>query len=143
MAKRKSTDFIAIHCSASQPKADIGAAEIDKMHRAKGWLKIGYHFVIRRNGQLEEGRQRDEPGAHVQGYNHNSVGICMIGGIDAAGKPENNFTEAQWATLAQLVKTLQSLYPKAVVQGHRDFPNVHKACPSFDVKEWVMTTLAN
>ena len=78
-----------------------------------------------------------EPGAHVADYNHNSVGICMVGGVDKDQKAVNNFTPAQFSSLAALVQTLHDKYPKAVIQGHRDFPKVAKACPCFDVKPWV------
>jgi N-acetylmuramoyl-L-alanine amidase len=134
---RTRTDFIAVHCSATGPQADIGKAEIDRWHRAQGWNGIGYNFVIRRDGTLETGRPMEAVGAHVQGFNETSVGICLVGGVAADGKtPEDNFTAAQKDTLASLVRTLKGVYPKATVQGHRDFPKVAKACPSFDVKKW-------
>jgi N-acetylmuramoyl-L-alanine amidase len=134
--KRSETDFIAVHCSATPPTMDIGAAEIRRWHKAKGWMDIGYHFVIRRDGALEIGRDEAVHGAHVEGFNHNSVGICLIGGTDSAEKPEANFTAHQMAALFHLVARLQVKYPTAVLQGHRDFPNVKKDCPSFDVKQW-------
>jgi N-acetylmuramoyl-L-alanine amidase len=137
---RSKTDFIAVHCSATPAKQDIGAAEIDRWHREKGWLSIGYHFVIRRDGRIEMGRPVDRVGAHVEGYNWCSVGICMVGGVAADGKtPENNFTLTQFNQLAFLLRELQKKYPEAVIQGHRDFPNVAKACPSFPVAEWLKT----
>lgn len=133
--------FIAVHCSATPAAMNIGRAEIDKWHRLKGWLAIGYHFVIRRDGTLEAGRGLDVRGAHVEGFNHNSVGVCLIGGVDGtpAAKPEANFTPAQMKTLGTLLKDLKVRFPHAVVQGHRDFPNVAKACPSFNVKSWLAT----
>ena len=131
--------YIAIHCSATHPGMDIGVTELDRMHRNRGFLKIGYHFVVRRNGQIEIGRPITERGAHVEDFNHCSIGICMVGGVDASKrmKPENNFTKAQFDSLGVLVSQLQLQFPKATVQGHRDFPNVAKACPSFDVKDWL------
>lgn len=134
--KAEDVKYIAVHCSASQATSDIGAEEIDRMHRNRGFLKIGYHFVIRRDGTLETGRPLTERGAHIEDFNHCSVGICMVGGIDKQGKAENNFTELQFGTLHQLLLALAKTYPDAVVQGHRDFPNVHKDCPCFDVKQW-------
>lgn len=134
---RLKTEFLAVHCSATQATQDIGAAEIDRWHRGRGFQCIGYHFVIRRDGRIEEGRSVEKIGAHVEGFNHNSVGICMVGGITKEGKAENNFTPAQFATLKSLLKTLKTQYPAAVIQGHRDFPDVHKDCPSFDVKGWL------
>lgn len=133
--------YLAVHCSATSPAADIGAKEIDRWHRDRGWLMIGYHFVIRRNGHAEEGRPIDTPGAHVEGYNHCSIGICMVGGVDADGQPENNFTDDQFAELAVLLISLKAKFPKAVIQGHRDFPHVAKACPSFDVRAWWKETV--
>lgn len=136
MAKRSKTDYIVIHAAATKPSMDIGAADIDKWHRQLGWSRIGYAFVIRRNGKVEEGRGEDEIGAHVKGYNDRSVGICMAGGIDKEGNPEDNFTDEQWAALEKLVKRLHAKYPRAEVVGHRDFPDVKKACPCFDVRTW-------
>lgn len=134
---RKTTDFIAIHCSASPPDCDWGAKDIDRMHRARGWRGIGYHFVICRDGSIEEGRPLMEPGAHVRGYNSRSVGICMIGGVDNNMKPENNFADPQWSSLAALVRQMKAEFPNAKVKGHNEFPNVAKACPSFDVQAWL------
>ncbi len=130
-------EYIAIHCSATSPSQDIGSPEITQWHKAKGWKTIGYHKVVRRDGVIEDGRPLTEPGAHVQGFNHCSIGICMVGGVDEKGNPENNFTHPQWDSLYGLVRSLLDEYPQAKVQGHRDFPNVHKACPSFDVKAWL------
>lgn len=136
--KRPKTDFIAVHCSATA-KQDIGAADIDKWHRKNGWACIGYHYVIRRNGTVEEGRDEGVIGAHVAGFNENSIGICMVGGVSAddISKAENNFTKEQFASLKQLLIDLKIRYPQATIQGHRDFPGVKKACPSFDVRAWL------
>lgn len=139
---RKVTKFIAIHCAATPPSADIGAKEIRQWHRAKGWIDIGYHFVIRRDGRVEKGRPENVVGAHVEGHNSDSIGICLVGGVSegSPSKPQNNFTYAQFAALAELLRDLKTRYPQADVRGHRDFPGVKKACPSFDVRQWLKTT---
>lgn len=134
--------FIVIHCSATSVKTpDIGAEEIERWHRARGFNGIGYHFVIKRDGTVQNGRSLDIPGAHVEGYNSVSIGICLVGGIDTSKlmKPEANFTNQQYDSLRLLLATLQPRFPAAKVQGHRDFPNVAKACPSFDVQHWLKT----
>lgn len=136
MATRKHTQFIIIHSSASRPSQDIGRDAIDAIHRARGFLGIGYHFVIRRNGALEKGRPQEEIGAHTLNYNSNGVGICLVGGVTEKNVkvPENNFTPEQWATLLTLVQELKTQYPAASVIGHRD--TAATACPSFDAKAW-------
>lgn len=137
--KRLKTDYIAIHCSATRPKQNISAADIDKWHRAKGWACIGYHYVIKRDGTVEQGRDDSVIGAHVENWNSVSLGICMIGGVDADDIKiaENNFTPEQFSSLKKLLQSLLIKYPDATIQGHRDFPKVAKACPSFDVAEWL------
>lgn len=116
---------------------DIGAKEIGAWHRERGFNEIGYHFVIRRDGSRETGRNINAVGAHVVGYNHKSVGICLVGGVSRDSKtPENNFTKEQWATLNITLHELHEEFPRAVIVGHRDL-DAGKACPSFSVSEYV------
>ena len=127
-------NLIVIHCAATKPNQDIGRAEIDRWHRERGWLGIGYHFVIRRNGKVENGRPLEKAGAHVQGLNANSIGICLVGGLNAKGQPAPEFTAEQWDSLETLVRTLKKQFPDARIAGHNEF--AAKACPSFNVQEW-------
>lgn len=143
MAHRKSTNIIIIHCSATRPSQDIGAKTIDEWHRRDGYLCIGYHYVIRRNGLIEPGRPTTEIGAHAQGHNSTSIGICLVGGVTERNvkKAEDNFTPEQMKTLQTLVASLKRDYPTASVIGHRDV-NPKKTCPSFDAKAWAAKTFA-
>jgi hypothetical protein len=117
---------------------DIGANEIREWHTnpPRNWTDIGYHNVIRRNGALEHGRDLAIAGAHAKGFNRNSIGICLIGGVDVNNKPENNFTDAQMTTLRGYLDTMSEVFPESVIMGHRDLHGVKKACPCFDVREW-------
>jgi N-acetylmuramoyl-L-alanine amidase len=134
---RKRTNWLVIHCSATRAVMDVGAADVRRWHRAQGWADIGYHYVIRRSGKVETGRRVDMIGSHVKGHNVDSVGICLVGGLNnETFKPENNYTPQQWHSLINLLKMLLKKYPKAKVLGHRDFPNVSKACPCFAAKPW-------
>jgi len=146
----KHVDFLVVHCSATPAARDIGAREIDQMHRQRGFRCIGYHYVIRRDGTVEKGRPDNEPGAHVEGFNSRSLGICLIGGVKVDGKTgENNFTPEQFKALKHLLDSLKFAYPAATILGHRDLspdknrdgkvsPNEWlKECPCFDVGEWL------
>lgn len=123
---------IVVHCSATSADQDIGVEEIRAWHLERGWADIGYHIVIRRNGVIERGRPLSLIGAHVKGHNHDSVGICWVGGRYGI----DNRTGAQRASLETVVKILHDIYPDADIKGHRDF-GVPKECPSFDVAEWL------
>lgn len=133
--------FIAVHCSATKPSQDFDVNDIRRMHLQRGFIDVGYHFVIKRDGTIQAGRPLDRQGAHVSKYNHLSVGVCLIGGVteNDINVPEANFTPAQFESLKKVLADLHPKFPHAIVQGHRDFPNVHKACPSFNVHEWLQS----
>jgi len=125
---------IILHCSATWSKQDIGAKEIRQWHvKGNGWRDIGYHYVIRRNGQIEPGRDLSEVGAHCTNHNQRSIGICMVGG--GPNGEDKEFTKAQFDSLALLVKYLRERFPKATIYGHKEFAN--KACPVFDVQKFL------
>ena len=93
MELRGSTEYIVIHCSATKPSMDIGLREIRDWHvKDNGWRDVGYHFIIRRNGEVELGRNIKDTAAHAAGYNHKSIGIAMVGGMAEDDSTENNFT---------------------------------------------------
>ena len=125
--------LIVIHCADTYSKMDIGAKEIKQWHLTRGWSDIGYHFVIRRDGIIETGRDIDVMGAHCRNYNQDSIGICYVGGRGDDEKPTDNRTDAQKKTLAALIVSLQAEYPNALVKGHNELSN--KDCPSYDVKK--------
>lgn len=134
---RQRTDFIAVHCSATKSSQNVDEQEIRQWHQAKGWADIGYNIVIPRDGSIQVGRPIDYAGAHVTGYNSRALGICLVGGIDEDGKPAMNFTPKQMEALVIALRFCRRYAPQARIQGHRDFPNVAKACPSFDVRLWL------
>jgi len=133
----RKVEFVVIHCAATTEDHDVNAEEIRGWHLQRGWLDIGYHKVIKRDGTIEDGRSLTTPGAHARGFNHKSWGICLAGGVESDNKtPEANYTHAQWNALEWQVRDMLKEAPNAKVIGHRDLPNVSKACPSFDVPEW-------
>lgn len=128
---------IIVHCSYTPPSMNIGAETIRDWHvNGNGWSDIGYHYVIRRNGKVEQGRKIARAGAHVQGQNRDSIGICLIGGMteDRSGS-DCNFSKEQWLALASLIEEIEAKYGRLEIHGHREFDD-NKDCPCFDVKAW-------
>ena len=129
---------IILHMAYTPPSADIGAAEIDRWHKDRGWSGIGYHFVIRRSGELEHGRPVHVAGAHTKGENADSIGICLVGGKHRSRDDwECNFTAGQWRTLERICRDLLIEFPNAQISGHRDW--APRGCPGFDAREWAST----
>ena len=149
---------IIIHCSATFPKQKCDVEIIRGWHtdpKKPGgpYQDIGYHFVILRDGTVASGRPLELVGAHTLNHNKNSIGICLVGGLQDGsggdanndgiieefengqrGKPEANYTPEQWAALQSLVTRLSKEYPKATIHGHNEF--AAKACPCFGVPKW-------
>lgn len=138
---------IVIHCSATREGQSFTVADIDGWHRARGFAKIGYHFIIDLNGNVFKGRDISEIGAHVQGHNSDSIGICYIGGLDRNGNPKDTRTPEQIKAMHALVFGLKAFLPDAKILGHRDLsPDKNgngiieswewlKACPCFDTQK--------
>ena len=133
---RKITHLV-VHCTATPAGKEVSVKEIDRWHRARGFAKIGYHYVIHLDGSISVGRKEEEAGAHVAGHNATTIGISYVGGVDAndVNKARDTRTPAQKEALVRLLRTLKTKYPSAEILGHRDFPGVAKACPSFDAKK--------
>lgn len=145
-SKREITDIV-IHCTATKTSSDITADDIRRMHKRQGWSDIGYHYVVRLDGKVEQGRDVDLIGAHVSGFNAHSIGIVYVGGLGNDASPKDTRNDLQKNALLNLLMDLRKLYPKAKISGHRDFspdlngngqvePNEYvKACPCFNAKE--------
>jgi N-acetylmuramoyl-L-alanine amidase len=129
--------YIVVHCTATQPTATLEAIR-------KYWREVrkwgdtpGYHYLVKRNGFVENllSEKKMSYGAH--GHNAECVHVAYIGGIDEKGNPLDNRTNEQKQAIFDLLFSLSEKYPEAKILGHRDFPGVTKACPSFDVRQWL------
>ena len=125
--------FIAVHCTATAQTATVSS--IQNYWKTKlGWKMPGYHFIIKADGEIVNLLPIEQVSNGVKGFNSVTVNVCYIGGIDDKGKAKDTRTPAQKASLLEVLKDLRKKFPKAVIQGHRDFPKVAKECPSFNAK---------
>lgn len=132
--KQRKINEIIVHCSATRDDQNIDAEILNKWHKAKKFDCIGYHFVIKRDGTIEKGRDINKEGAHCYGHNKNSIGICYAGGIYRSGDEieyVDNRTPEQIRALYYLITVLAIAFPTITkVSGHCEYAN--KACPCFD-----------
>jgi N-acetylmuramoyl-L-alanine amidase len=120
---------VILHCSAtpdypdSSKKYDLfGVDDFREWHTAKGWDDVGYHYVVRRTGVIELGRDVDTMGAHTKGENDDSIGVCYVG----TRWP----TKEQCISLRELHRDFQDWYNLESGDwfGHYEF-NKKKNCP--------------
>lgn len=125
--------YLAVHCTATPQTATVSSIQSYWRNVLK-WKMPGYHFIIKPDGEVVKLLSVDEISNGVKGFNSVSINIAYIGGVDSQNNPIDNRTPAQKKALRDLLEKFKIVHPKAIIQGHRDFPNVKKACPSFDAK---------
>lgn len=124
---------IVVHCTATPQTAKIESIQ-RYWREVLGWKSPGYHHIVEANGKVTQLHPEELPSNGVAGHNSTIINVCYIGGVDASQKAVDNRTPAQKLSLLTLLRLLKVHYPDAIIQGHRDFPGVKKACPSFDAK---------
>lgn len=162
MGKQK-LKYLVIHCTATPEGRDVSAADIRRMHtspkpRGRGWRQVGYTDLFRPDGTRERLVKNNED-AYVDGWEitngaagFNSVSrhIVYAGGVAKDGKtPKDTRTPAQRSAMAEYVQDFHRRHPDVKIIGHRDLsPDRNgngkvelgewtKACPSFEVSEWL------
>jgi N-acetylmuramoyl-L-alanine amidase len=128
--------YIVLHCTATKQDATVESIK-NYWKNNLGWKNPGYHFLIEKNGNIINLHPIEEISNGVAGYNKNSIHISYIGGVDNNNKGLDNRTPKQILSQLQLIIEMKEKFSKAEILGHKDFPNVKKECPSFDVKRWL------
>ena len=125
MAKLK---YLVIHCTATPEGREVSSADIRKWHTSpvaqggRGWKQVGYTDLFHLNG--------------AKGYNSVSRHIVYAGGVEKDGKtPKDTRTGCQKKALEKYVKDFHRKFPDVRIVGHNEL--AAKACPSFDVQEWL------
>jgi N-acetyl-anhydromuramyl-L-alanine amidase AmpD len=133
---RRKTDMAVVHHTGNPWDDDLSAAEIDASHKAQGWTCIGYHYVIRKDGTVEQGRPHWTVGAHAYGENSHTIGIHVCGNFEI-GEP----TSEQIESLAMLLANLCTDYGLPIdrdhIVGHRELMST--ACPGKNLYEMMDT----
>lgn len=111
LSNRGKTDYIILHHSAGHGTPQSIHAE----HLRSGYVGIGYHFYIRKDGSVYRGRPINVTGAHCLGYNSKSIGVCFEGNFE-----NEEMTEKQKESGKELLEYLKKIYPKAYVKRHKD-----------------------
>jgi len=121
-----------LHYSATPEGKPFDVKDIRDWHvNGNGWSDVGYHYVIKLDGTVQEGRPLSRTGAHCKGHNRGTVGICYIGGGVTDGKDTR--TDEQKESLELLLSELIQEHNITKVSGHNQYSN--KKCPGFDAPE--------
>lgn len=119
LGKRTETNILVLH----HAKAKVCSVEdIHQWHLENGWAGFAYHALVRKDGSVYAGRPFDCVGAHVEGHNYDSIGICFEGDFE-----EEFMEEKQIQSGVDLIKYIRTQYGNIPVVGHRDVGK--SSCP--------------
>jgi N-acetylmuramoyl-L-alanine amidase len=138
--KTTSEHLISIYGYITGLRRDVNTIKnnhLKHLHTQRGFDTIGYHYLIKRDGTLQTGRDEDAVGAHAVAVNGTSIGIALVGGGTADMGWENNFTSDQFNTLKSIILRLKDKYDIEKIIGHYQV-EASKECPSFDVPGWLI-----
>jgi hypothetical protein len=131
---------VTIHCTATPEGRDNTAAEVTKWDIER-FGQPSYHAVAELHGEVVDTLRADQRGAHVKDHNNGNLGLSYVGGtttLNAGAKPKDTRTAEQKAGMERKLRQWLSEHPSIKrIRGHRQWPGVSKACPSFDVAAWL------
>lgn len=128
--------MIVIHSSSTRCDRSFPPAQLEALHKTRGFRCIVYHFYVTRDGRVYHTRPISEIGAHAPGFNLHSIGICYEGGLSPEGQPMDTRTTFQKAALFDILSALKKQYPTAVIKGHFQLSaDVRKTCPCFNAEQ--------
>jgi hypothetical protein len=146
----KQVEQLVIHCTATPEGREVTSGQIRAWHTGpaskggRGWKQVGYTDMIHLDGSVERLVDNNEDAKvdpweitnGASGYNAISRHVVYVGGLTKDGKtPGDTRTPAQRKALEAYVKNFHARFPQVRIIGHREI--AAKACPSFDVQEWL------
>ena len=138
---------VVVHWTETFTNKDIGSSEINEQQIALGQSEIGYHYIIRRDGSIQRGRNLNVVGQHAAVNDHDtySIGIAFVGGFNCASGTDNpqaflsssSLTRVQMNSFETFCRAFYSAYPGGQVIGHNDIDD-NELDPGFDVRDYCL-----
>ena len=125
---------LVFHCTATHQTATVEAI-LKHWKNKLGWKNPGYHIIVKPDGSWTQLQDFNRISNGVAGINSTSIHVSYIGGIDKNGKAFDNRTEKQREVFETIYRHFKNKMPDLTFHGHYEFSN--KACPSFNVKNWI------
>lgn len=127
---------IILHCSATKEGKDFDVNDIREWHIQQNFVDVGYHYVIKIDGTIQDGRNIRTIGAHCKGQNYGSIGICYIGGLDSNANGKDTRTKEQKESLYELIDELLIAYDLTIDDVYCHYQFAKKLCPCFKIEDF-------
>lgn len=126
---------IIVHCADTKVNQNFDIKDVDQWHKQRGFSMVGYHYYIKLDGTIQEGRNLEQVGAHCKGQNSDSIGICFEGGKNADGSKWDSPLSAQLDAWHTLYQYLCLMFGNLPLKGHYEYSE--KSCPNFEIDDYL------
>lgn len=106
-------DAIVLHHAEA---SNCSVQDVHQWHLNNGWAGIGYHYFVRKDGNIYTGRPENAIGAHCPGMNSRSIGICAEGAYMSETMPD-----VQKQAIIELSIAIKNKYGISVIGGHKEY----------------------
>lgn len=125
----KKIDTIILHHSASEIATP---QSIHNAHLHNGWSGAGYHLLVRKDGTIYKLRPIKNVGAHCEGHNQLSIGICFEGNFEKEKMTPEQIKAGKWC-----VKYYTKKYKIKKIKPHKWY--MATACPGRNFENSIIT----
>jgi proteasome lid subunit RPN8/RPN11 len=117
---------IVIHHSGNSGEKD--PSQIESKHMKK-WEDVGYHYLVRPDGAIYEGRHLAFKGSHVEKENTHKIGVLVMGDFESNWwDSDDDLSAGQRNAVRKIISTLKQAFPTILtLGGHKDYKNTE--CP--------------
>lgn len=127
LTTRAKTKYVVVHHVGKRGSYSVEDIHQWHLNRKPPMAGIGYHYYIRKNGEIYEGRPRWKKGAHVNDkvhhYNSVSIGVCFEGNFNY-----DTMNDRQLDASIMLLSVLSLAYGDIVICRHKDL-HARRDCP--------------
>lgn len=131
--KRENTLYLIIDHTGTSPNIELDATNIHNRDRAKGFYGNRYHYIITRSGEVQTGRPLDRISPLTGVLDQQAITVCLVGGKDLEGNPEDNFTDQQKQALRELITVSRNSHPNIEVLGRREVKRQRTSGPALNL----------
>ncbi len=117
---------IVIHHSGNSGEKD--PSQIESKHMRK-WEDVGYHYLVKPDGAIYEGRHLAFKGSHVEKQNTHKIGVLVMGDFESNWwDSDDDVSVGQRSAVRSIISTLKQAFPTIVtLGGHKDYKDTE--CP--------------
>lgn len=143
--KREITEVVVHWTEHFLDQPHAGAREVHEIAKDMNLDGCNYHYIIKKNGNIERGRPVEIPGQHAEDHDDFTIAVAFIGGMNSYSTQDpttfetgpESITPIQYESLDYLLKAFYTIWPGGQAFGHNEISPEWAHDPGFSVSDYV------